>query len=431
MWQNTIKLGVKNLLLHKLRSALTILGVVLGVGSVIAMLAIGEGSKQEALEQIRKLGSSNVILRSVNPAKKVEATDDTALQGRPNVTRVVEYGLKYDDLDQLAATLPMIERAVPTRLVRNDARHVHRSISSARILGTTPDFLPVKGLKVRSGRFLTATDLEAKSNVAVLGAGAADRLFSFEDPLGQSLVLESGAYRVVGVLEPAAGAKSGPSAAATEDPDSVIYIPLSTSQVRFSELQRIQSSGSLDLERTELNEIILTAKDDHQVVQTAAMANDVLLRRHPKGDDFAVLVPLELLKRAEEEKRLWKVVLGSIAGISLVVGGVGIMNIMLASVIERTPEIGIRRALGARRRDITKQFLIESMVLSSVGGVLGILLGVSLAVAVNQFSGIQTVVGGFSILIALGTSASVGVLFGIYPARRAARMSPIEALRHK
>ncbi len=430
MLLRTIKLASKNLLLHKLRSTLTALGVILGVASVIAMLAIGEGSKREALEQIRRLGATNVILRSVKPGQKGDSVEDSTSGVQQKQTRVVEYGLRYEDYDRLLATLPTVVRALPVALVRKDLAHHHRRIANAHVLGTTPAFLGVKHLRVWRGRFLTLPDLETTANVVVLGAGAAARLFGFEDPIAKPLLIGPTAYRVVGVLAPLAAGRSASQAAAQDDPDHSVYIPLTAARLRFGELQVIRSSGSLDFERTQLYEITLTVNDSNLVSQTAAMARKVLEDNHAKADDYEVQVPLELLRQAEHEKRIWNLVLGSIAGISLLVGGVGIMNIMLASVTERTREIGIRRALGAKRRDIITQFLVESAVLSSSGGVLGILLGLAIPLMVTYLSRIETVVSAWSVLLAFGISVGVGIVFGLYPARRAARMDPIQALRH-
>ena len=407
------------------------LGVILGVASVITMLAIGEGSKREALERIALLGANNVIIRSVKPGEQGGKEDNTTSGSGRRINRVIEYGLKYDDYDRLLATLPTVTQAVPIALLRKDVLHGRHRVRNARILGTTPEYLAVKNLSVRRGRFLTGPDIENTSNVAVLGAGAAKRLFSFEDPLDKTLQVGEDVYRVVGVLGPQATGTAVAGALGRQDFNDDIYIPLTAVQRRFGEVNLIRSTGSFNFERTELGEITLTVKDTSLVSQTAAMARALLRRHHPDGTDFEVQVPLELLLQAEHEKRIWNLVLGSIAGISLVVGGIGIMNIMLAAVTERTREIGIRRALGAKRRDITIQFLVETVVLSSTGGLLGIFLGVSVPVVVSHFSAIETVISWWSILLAFGISVSVGIVFGLYPARRAARMHPIEALRHE
>ena len=431
MFWNTLKLGIKNLLLHKLRSFLTILGIILGVGSVIAMLAIGEGSKREALEQIRLLGATNVIIRSVKPGQDNVGDESTPATSQQQVSRVIEYGLKYKDFDRLVATLPTVDRALPIALLRKDAQRSHRRVSNARVLGTTPDYLAVKNLTIRRGRFLTSTDVNSVANVVVLGAGAAERLFSFEDPLDQPLLIGPDVYRVVGVLEPQASGSATPGAIGQQDFNMDLYIPLTAARLRFGELQMILRAGSQEFERTQLSEITLTVSDEDLVSQTAAMARKLIRQHHPNTDDYEVQVPLELLKQAEQEKRIWNLVLGSIAGISLLVGGIGIMNIMLASVVERTREIGVRRALGAKRSHITVQFLVETIVLSSTGGVLGILVGVLIPLTVTYLAEIDTVLQWWSVLLAFGISVGIGVVFGMYPARRAALMDPIDALRHE
>ena len=428
----TVQLGLQSLLLHKLRSFLTTLGIVLGVGSVISMLAIGEGSKRLAVEQIRQLGAANIIIRSVKPEQDDSADDSaTNAASQQQTSRVLEYGLKYKDYELLIATLPMLQRAVPIALVRKNAQHGRYRVANARILGTTPDYLGVKNLSLRRGRFLTGPDVHATANVAVLGAGAAKRLFSFEDPLDEPLLLGPGAYRVVGVLDAQGSGSATPGAVGQQDFNNDIYIPISAAQRRFGELQMIVRAGSTEFERTQLSEITLTLHDENLVSQVAAMARFLLRQNHPNGDDFEIQVPMELLQQAEREKRIWNLVLGSIGGISLLVGGIGIMNIMLASVMERTREIGIRRALGAKRRDITLQFLVETVLLSLVGGLLGIALGVAIPVTVSHFFEMETALSGWAILLAFSISAGIGIVFGIYPARRAALMDPIEALRHE
>lgn len=431
MWFKVFQLAVRNLLLNKLRSLLTMLGTILGVSSVIAMLAIGEGSKRHALEQIRQLGASNVIIRSVRPnADEGEDTGSTS-STQSQVSRVLEYGLQYGDYDRLEQTLPTIEMAVPMALVRRNAQYGRHRVANARILGTTPDYLGIKRLTVRRGRFLTENDLVTITNVAILADGAAHRLFGYEDPLGKPLLLGKGAYLVVGVLEPQDSGTATAGVVGSTDQNNDIYIPLSSARSRFGELQLIISSGSRNYERTQLSEITLVVKNQKHVSQTAAMARKLLRQTHPREEDFELQVPLELMRQAEREKRIWNIVLGSIAGISLLVGGIGIMNIMLATVSERTREIGIRRALGATRADIVIQFLIESTVLSAAGGLLGIFLGIGIPIIVSEMSQIETALSGWAIGIAFGTSVAIGIIFGVYPARRAAIMDPIEALRHQ
>ena len=434
MYLATFKLAVRNLLLHKMRSFLTLLGTILGVASVIAMLSVGEGSKKEALAKIRELGAGNVIVQSVKPS--LDGSSGGASATQPGIvttssSRVTAYGLRHDDF-RVLSELPTLERAVPVVVLRKTVQHGRRRLPDARILGTTPGFAEVKPIRVRpGGRFLSADDEERMANVAVLTEGAARALFGFQQALGQPLLIGEGAYRVVGVLhsQDSGAARAGASGSADQNRD--IYIPLSAARSRFGEIQEVPGSGGRRYERVELSEVTLAVADEDLVRPTAAMVRELLARTHAKQTDFQVHVPLELLAQAEHEKRIWNIVLGSIAGISLLVGGIGIMNIMLATVTERTREIGIRRAIGAKQRDIIRQFLFETTVLSTTGGLLGIVVGVALPIIVTQVLGVQTMTSIGSIFLAFGISVATGIIFGVYPAYKAASMNPIEALRHQ
>ncbi len=428
MWIQTLKLGIKSLLLHKLRSLLTMLGVILGVGSVIAMLAIGEGSKREALERIKRLGAANVIIRSVKESNNQSEDESSTEQAS---SRVNEYGLRYKDLERLEATLPTIERAVPITVIRKRAQAMHRVIPNARILGTTPDYLQVKSLTVARGRFFGDADMSRGSNVAVLAHGAADKLFNYEDPVGRSVRMGAMVFEIIGVLAAQGTGNAVAGAAGGQNFNQDIYIPLTAAQSRYGELQITVKAGSFEFERCQLSEITLTVADQNLVSQTAAMARKIIASHHSRTNDIEIQVPLELLEQAEEEKRIWNLVLGSIAGISLLVGGIGIMNIMLATVTERTREIGIRRALGAKRRDITVQFLVESVVLSSTGGVVGIVFGIGVPIGVTFFSDIDSYIQWWTMPVTFLISVGIGAVFGVYPARQAALLDPIEALRHE
>lgn len=436
MYLATLKLAIRNVLLHKMRSFLTLLGTILGVASVIAMLSVGEGSKQEALAQIRKLGAGNVIVRSVKPKMDSESSSTNATQ--PGMvdrssSRVESYGLKRSDM-RILQQLPTLEEVVPVLVLRKDAGNNRRRLNDARIVGTLASFSHVKQIHVRKGgRFLNKDDERRMANVAVLTHGAALGLFGFENPLGQSLLIGDGAYRVVGVLHQQDSGASSTGQVGAADQNRDIYVPLSAARSRFGEIQVVPESNGRRYEHIELSELTLAVRggSEELVRPTAAMVRDLLSRTHPARRDYEVHVPLELLAQAEHEKRIWNIVLGSIAGISLLVGGIGIMNIMLATVTERTREIGIRRAIGAKRRDIIRQFLFETTVLSTVGGVLGIALGVMIPVIVTQTLGIETMTSLGSIGLAFGISVATGIIFGVYPAYKAAAMSPIEALRHQ
>jgi putative ABC transport system permease protein len=436
VWGATIKLAVRNLLLHKLRSFLTVLGTILGVASVIAMLSVGEGSKKAAVDQIRQLGATNVIVRSVKPGANTQGGGSSSSTGESSA--VLTYGLKHEDLRVLEGLKDtdggrgtFVQHVVPISLFRMTAQRGRNRIENSRVLGTTPQLVPVKNLRLDRGRFINESDLIELSNVIVLSQGAARRLFGFEDPLGQPVLLGESAFRVVGILRQQASGNEAAGQIGSDDLNQDMYVPLSAARSRFGELQRIVSAGSRTYERNQLSEIAISVRSEEMVPQTAEMVRSLISTKHKTDNEYEVVVPLELLQQAEHEKRIWNIVLGSIAGISLLVGGIGIMNIMLATVTERTREIGIRRAIGAKRGDITRQFLVETVVLSTTGGLIGIVLGISIPWAVTQFVGIPTITSTWSVLVAFSISVLTGVIFGVYPAQKAARMNPIEALRHQ
>jgi putative ABC transport system permease protein len=421
----TVQLGIKSLLLHKLRSGLTMLGIIFGVCSVIAMLAIGEGASYEAQEAIKRLGSNNIILRSVKPA------EDEQQSAGGGSGFVLEYGLTYDDALRLRDTIPGVDRVLPMRIIRDNVRF-SRSFIPCQVIGTFPFYAEIVGLDIVAGRFLTTTDERHQHNVCAITVSLAERLFPYQNPLEQPIKVGSVYYQVVGLVRetnmPEQRATGGTNDG--EPLDSNIYLPLSTVRKRFGETIIKRGAGSFSAERIELHEIRLQMKDTKYVESADPQVKTVLGRFHEKID-YEVIVPLELLRQAEETKRMFNIVLGSIAAISLLVGGIGIMNIMLATVTERTREIGVRRALGAKKRDIVTQFLVETVVLSVGGGVIGVILGVIIPAAVEHFADMKTIVTVTSVLVAFGISGAIGILFGIYPASSAADLDPIEALRHE
>ena len=428
--KRTVKLGIKSLWMHRLRSTLTTSGIIFGVASVIAMLAIGEGASRHAQEQIARLGSRNIIIKTVKPPEK----RDTGSQQQS----LSEYGLTYADAERFRNSIPDVEVVVPIRRLSQQARYRNRKVA-IEVIGTVPWYPEMSPIQLKLGRFLSSVDMHHKQGICAVDEKVVRELFAFDDPLGQDVKIARDYYRVVGIVS----TQDFGSAAKTFDNEvsaapgqgganiGNIYIPLTTVKDRFGEIS-IQISGSSggQIERVELQEIIIKVGAINEVLPTRDTLERLLSRFHKKND-YQVIVPLELLRQAARTKRIFSIVLGSIAAISLLVGGIGIMNIMLATVSERTREIGIRRALGAKKRDIIVQFLSETLILTLAGGVLGIILGSLIPFFVTHFGHMPTVITGSSLVLAFGISAAVGITFGLYPAYRAANMDPIESLRHE
>jgi putative ABC transport system permease protein len=416
-----IQTAGQSLMLHKLRSFLTMLGLVFGVASVIVMLAIAEGAASEAQAQIESLGVRNIIVRSVKPVADLNS-------GNSDNQRVLVYGLTWDDLDRLKIAIRVTTGITPLREFRQEVRHLNRSLEG-RVVGVTPDYLQLKSAKIATGRFIQPTDLSQLQNVCVIGSELAETLFPYENPIQKTVRVGSKHfYRIVGITRyrsPTGGAGSSLSA---EDFNLDVYIPLTTNRARFGELIMYESAGSRSFERIELSQITIQVDDRKNVRKASQVIEDTLAAYHPKKD-YAVTIPLELLEQAEQTQLIFSLLLGSTAGISLLVGGIGIMNIMLASVTERTREIGIRRALGARRSDIIAQFVVETALLSFSGSALGLVLGLGVPPLVSLVSGRTTIITPSAPLIAMAVAILVGTSFGVYPARRAAMLNPIEALR--
>ncbi len=412
-----LRLGVKDILLHKTRSLLTTLGVVFGVGSVIAMLAVGEGASQEALNEIRKVGSRNIIIQSQKDV------DEEASSRR--YIRMSVYGLKYDDAERIRELGRAIRRIVPVRLMRRDGMLGMRRME-LRVVATHPAWFELVPRRVVAGRVLREEDARQFARVCVLTETGARRLLAGEHVIGEKIQIGNQFFEVIGIVE------SGVSGRNIAVPDEEVdaYVPMNVQLQLFGEINARITSGSRDMEKVELHQILVEIERD-ELVEPMARAIEAMLRAFHPRKDYKMSVPLALLRQAERTKRTFNIVLGSIAGISLLVGGIGIMNIMLASVTERTREIGVRRAIGARRSQIIQQFLIETMVLSGVGGVIGIAVGILIPLLITRFSGMPTVVPLYSLVLSFGISVTIGLIFGLYPAVRAARLDPIVALRHE
>ncbi len=402
-------LGVESLKRHPLRSVLTMLGMVFGVAAVIAMLAIGAGAQRQAMEMIEHLGLHTVLIRDVElPDKKLTKI------------RKDSPGLSERDAEAILKAVPGAELAVPRVQVRPYLVLGNGKVAEARVEGTSWRLAQLSHLELRQGRYLDFLDERDSASVCVLGDSIRRRLFGFETAVGQLVKINDQWFEVVGVLKHSGtgGSVGGVSLAST---DQEIHIPYTAA---ISKLDRPVLAAPLSA-------LTIRLKDGNSGSRAADAITTLLKRLHGTSEDFEVIVPEALLEQSRKTQRLFSLVMGFIAGISLLVGGIGIMNIMLATVLERTREIGIRRSVGATRFDIGLLFLIESFTISAVGGLAGILLGVGISKLVATLAHWPTVVTPFSIVLATGVAMTVGVLSGLEPARRAARLDPIEALRYE
>ena len=422
-WLHVIRLGLRSLAAHRTRTALTTLGIVLGVASVVVMLAVGEAARFEALRQLQDLGANTILLRSVKPPEEKEHRNDA--------TNIPTYGLTAADLRRVRATIPTVVAAHPMREYSKTIWNQHRRLT-ARVVSATPEFLEQNKIPILRGRSFADLDGRRLDNVCLLGSGAADFLFPASDPIGKTITVEDldslRAFKVVGVTQ-GKNLAVGASLNVNTDFDRVVFIPFQTDQVRVGPELFQFKSGSFHAERVEISQITVTVDRMENVAQTAAVLRSLIEQFHPKRD-VAVTVPLDLLEKAEKTQRLFTLILASIAGVSLVVGGIGIANIMLATVTERTREIGVRRALGAQKRDIAQQFLVETVVLSCSGGVIGLIVGFVATQVLTTWFQVPTLIRPWAPLVAFSFSVLVGFVSGSYPARKAANLDPIEALRH-
>ena len=396
---------------HAVRTLLTALGIVFGVAAVIAMLSIGEGARQQALEQIERLGVRNVIVLDDPPRESV-VEDDEEQESKTSP------GLNREDAEALATVHPWIEAVVPQRdyeaAVRRDRERVE-----ATLVGTAPEHLVVLDQRVAEGRMFDAEEVRRASRVCVLGANVHRALFPFGGALGKSVKVDDQWLTVIGVLPHRL--PSGAEGGVERDPDDEVLLPVTALLQRFMH----------QIEGSELSRLTIRIDDALHVAEASALIERVLMRRHREVDDVRLVVPEALLRQQQRTQRIFNVVMGTIAGISLLVGGIGIMNIMLASVLERTREIGIRRALGARQRDVLAQFLTEAVLVSVFGGLIGIALGFALTAIISATAGWPVAISMPGVALSFGVSVLVGVVFGYVPARNAARLDPIESLRYE
>ncbi len=406
-----MRMGLEGLSQHRLRSILTMLGVIFGVAAVIAMLAIGEGAKREALEKFKALGVNNIIVRD----KKLS---DKELE---EVRAKFSPGLSIADAQAIQDIVPSAVSVAPQAELEVDAKHNDKSIK-VTLVGVDHAFQAIFKYQASAGHFLLPDHHTRELRVCILGADAARNLFPIEDPIGKQVKLDDQWFEVIGVMANKALFTETVGELAARNLNQDIYIPLTSYLRRFSKTNPLAS---------EIDQLTVQVTDSDRLLEASAVIRRIITRRHHNNEDFDIVVPYELLKQEEHERQIYNMVLGSIAAISLLVGGIGIMNIMLATVLERTREIGIRRALGAKQSEIMSQFLIEAVGLSLVGGLVGVFLGVGMALFIDAIAEFKTVISPISVILAFGLSGAVGIVSGTFPARRAARVNPIEALRYE
>ncbi|MDR2139124.1 MAG: ABC transporter permease [Tannerella sp.] len=409
--EENIRLAIRGLADHKFRSFLTMLGIIFGVASVIAMLSIGEGAKREAIAKYQDLGVNNIIIRE----KKMTDAELEEVRAR------FSQGLSIRDAGVLRDIVPGIVRMASQAEISTDVKYADKSVKST-VIGITPDFLSMMNYRLSSGELITKEHDGSRARICVMGAGVAASLYPGEDPVGKMVKIEDQWLEVVGVLESKTLFTETVGELAARDLNTDVYVPLSTFLGRFSR-EHVLSS--------QIQQITVQVENSGQLVEVSRLIHEILKRHHFNNEDYSIIIPFELLKQEEKERQIYNFLLGAIAAISLIVGGIGIMNIMLATVMERTREIGIRRAIGARKADIMSQFVCEAVAISITGGIIGVLLGISLSLTVSLFTDVNTFIRLYSILIAFAFSVIVGISFGYLPARNAAGLKPVDSIRYE
>jgi len=408
-----ISMGLASLLAHKLRSLLTMLGMIFGVGAVVAMLSITAGAQKEMMSYIDLLGVNNIIIEAR------EAVDRNELQAR----RAISPGLTFRDFRAIAENVPGLEALTPRKRFKPQKLLPRATQEVPLLIGVEPQFLYINNLTVVEGRFFDEEDNRDSAPVCVLGQGAKVSLLGYEPAVGKYIKVNDVWLQVIGVLAPQATAGTQLEQLEVASSNELILAPLNTVMRRFEDPNSYL--------KDEIDGIYIKVASGTDSIETANVVSAILAATHKDAGDFTVTVPAGLLEQKRRTQFIFSIVMICIAGISLLVGGIGIMNIMLATVLERTREIGIRRAIGARQSDIIRQFLTEAVMISILGGLIGIALGFTLSRVIAAAAGWSTVVTTASIAVAFGVSVGIGLLFGIYPAVQAAKLDPIEAIRYE
>jgi len=406
-------MGLSSLLVHKLRSLLTMLGMIFGVGAVVAMLSITAGAQKDILSSIDLLGVNNILIESK------ESVDRNELQAR----RLISPGLTFRDFRAISENVPGIQALTPRKRFKPLKVLPKTAAEAPMLIGVEPTYLEIQSLKMVEGRFFSEQEDRDSVPVCVLGESAKVNLLGYESAVGKYVKVNDSWLQVIGVLAPQASADTEVEGLEVVNRNNLIIAPLNTVMRRFED-----NNSYL---KDEIDGIYIRVKEGTDSIETAGVVTAILTATHKDAGDFTVVVPAGLLEQRRRTLGIFNIVMICIAGISLLVGGIGIMNIMLATVLERTREIGIRRAIGARQADIIRQFLTEAVLISIVGGLIGIAFGFSLSWIIAAAAGWSTVVTTTSIAVAFTVSVGIGLLFGIYPAMQAAKLDPIEAIRYE
>lgn len=427
----SFEISLKGLQANKLRTFLTMLGIIFGVGAVIAMMSIGEGARQETLQQIELMGTNNIIINKV-------VLNTKGAKGKTSFSS----GLTLNDSKAIKELNPLVEYITPVR--EQTATITYKStIFQTKVIGTTPDFPATFNSKVAEGSFIKAFNNDSYSNVCVIGHSIKERLFKFENPLMKKIKIGDLWFDVIGVIADK-NISSGGSGFGMRNFNEDIYIPLSTMMFKITktaasegELYGTVSFYSNDeetanvVDRTTVDQLTVKVKDSNVLKEAADLTQRILERRHYGVKDYQIVLPEQLLEQKQKTQRIFNIVMGAIAGISLLVGGIGIMNIMLANILERTKEIGIRRAVGATKQDVLSQFMFEAIIISIIGGIIGIIVGYVMTSLISRYADWNTIISPTAVILAFIVSVATGLLFGIYPAKKAADKDPIESLRYE
>ncbi len=442
-----INIAVESIMANKLKSMLTALGIIFGVAAVISMLAIGNGAQKEILDQIKMVGVNNIV---INPIFE-ESDEASEGEGSERKRRKFSPGLTLQDVEAIKQIIPSVQR-ISSEISLNSFVQFGAHRMPAKIMGVSTDYFELFNLPLEGGSFFSDFQTDHGIPVCIIGANIKNKFFSTVNPIGQYIKFGNIWLQVIGVLQKTDITITGFESAGVNVYNDNVYIPVKTMLMRYQNRalissRKLQSGGmrfgggfiffggapqsQSSQNYHQLDRIIVQVRETEDITSTTEVLSRMLLRRHAEVKDFEIVVPELLLKQQQRTKDIFNIVLGAIASISLVVGGIGIMNIMFASVMERIKEIGTRLAIGAKKTDIIAQFLSEAVLISVTGGFIGVVLGVLLSFLITKFAGILTIVSPFSVLVAFGVSAAVGVIFGLSPAKRAAEKDPIESLRYE